>query len=130
MAKCFYYHWCDRHCCCSSTLYNNAENMEEAPYYYRRRQQRKPSLPPNRWAEPLPTPYFYLHQLLDAVLGITLWIPMVVNSSGYTDSVKRWSALYLTAVGVLANPYLAISDKGHKSAYFRFTGPTNPRLPA
>ncbi|VEA58146.1 Vesicular glutamate transporter 3 VGluT3, Solute carrier family 17 member 8 [Salmonella enterica subsp. enterica] len=25
LAKCFYYHWCDRHCCCSSTLYNNAE---------------------------------------------------------------------------------------------------------
>lgn len=25
LAKCFYYHWCDRHCCCSSTLYNNAK---------------------------------------------------------------------------------------------------------
>lgn len=33
LAKCFYYHWCDRHCCCGSTLYNNAEKQEEAPYY-------------------------------------------------------------------------------------------------
>lgn len=45
------------------------KNRKKRLIIVRRRQQRKLNLPWNRWAEPLPTPYFYLHHSRDVVLG-------------------------------------------------------------
>ncbi len=91
------------------------KNRKKRLIIVRRRQQRKLNLLWNRWAEPLPTPYFYLHHSRDVVLGITLWIPMVVNSLGYTGFSKALvsSLPYLTAV-ILAIPISWISDKTQK----------------
>lgn len=45
------------------------KNRKKRLIIVRRRQQRKLNLLWNRWAEPLPTPYFYLHHSRDVVLG-------------------------------------------------------------
>lgn len=45
------------------------KNRKKRLIIVRRRQQSKLNLPWNRWAEPLPTPYFYLHHSRDVVLG-------------------------------------------------------------
>lgn len=116
LAKCFYYHWCDRHCCCGSTLYNNAEKQEEAPYYRAPAPTEKTKLTLESLGG---TPFLLLifTYITQGMLfwGITLWIPMVVNSLGYTGFSKALvsSLPYLTAV-ILAIPISWISDKTQK----------------
>ncbi|MBZ3655696.1 MFS transporter [Salmonella enterica subsp. enterica serovar Senftenberg] len=95
LAKCFYYHWCDRHCCCGSTLYNNAKKQEEAPYYRAPAPTEKLNLPRIAGRNP-----FLLLIFTYITQGMLFWelrygYPWLSILSAIPDSVKHWSVLCL-----------------------------------
>ncbi|VEB51072.1 Vesicular glutamate transporter 3 VGluT3, Solute carrier family 17 member 8 [Salmonella enterica subsp. enterica] len=97
LAKCFYYHWCDRHCCCGSTLYNNAKKTgRSALLSCAGANREKLNLPWNRWAEPPSYSLFLPTSLKGCCSGeLRYGSPWLSILSAIPDSVKHWSVLCL-----------------------------------